>query len=430
MFYIKNTAHKDVVQKIIEELQQSEATVCLKSEDGEKMFINKVLLSIWFPSLGSLITEENILDMTCISIPLEMRIIKMVLDIKVTGVINISDEGDVDKINEACSTLGEEIDADKLLNTISDDTKIDIKTEVESHDSTLDNPGKDLIERQPKRQREVGLKKERCNKCRIFSKRGSLKAHILECHTDSSLVTNDNNTTENDVKTEIVEAVKKERVITGRRCAYCKADLPRRSLIEHMKNVHPEREIFECELCGYECVIKSILVKHVHDSHTRDKTTCQYCDKEFKSIEVHIEKFHPEHLNKFSCVQCPFITFDDRRLKKHTRKQHESKRGYCGKCKKRVYDIEKHEKRHEFNKFECIPCNKNFSVRRDLCRHILYEHEKKRAACTVCGKTNVTNLKSHMKWKHPEEANSVEDDEREQRDRIAALLGEAWQYTG
>ena len=87
-------------------------------------------------------------------------------------------------------------------------------------------------------------------------------------------------------------------------------------------------------------------------------------------------------------------------------------------------------KRHEINKFECIPCTKNFSVKPDLCRHILYEHEKKRSSCDTCGKTSVTNLKRHMQFNHPEFANSVEDDEVLHRDRIWSELGDAWQYRG
>ena len=73
---------------------------------------------------------------------------------------------------------------------------------------------------------------------------------------------------------------------------------------------------------------------------------------------------------------------------------------------------------------------KNFSVKRDLCRHILYEHEKKRTACNICSKASVTNLKRHMEFNHPEIENFEEDDERVNRDRIAAELGDSWIFRG
>ena len=87
-------------------------------------------------------------------------------------------------------------------------------------------------------------------------------------------------------------------------------------------------------------------------------------------------------------------------------------------------------KKHKTNKFECIPCSKMFSLKRDLCRHILYNHEKKRSYCETYGDKSVTNLKQHTKRRHPEVDIEVVDDERIHRDRIWTELGDAWQYMG
>ena len=170
-------------------------------------------------------------------------------------------------------------------------------------------------------------------------------------------------------------------------------------------------------------------MKHIHKRHS-EPGTCSFCQKKVKLMEQHQEKHHPEKLETYSCTKCTFTSYNKYKLAIHTGRKHESKHGKCEKCNKIFRDIAKHTQKHEINKFECIPCNKRFSVKRDLCRHILYEHEKKRSACDVCGKTSVTNLKSHMKFSHPEMADSVEDDERVNRDRIAASLGEAWQFWG
>ena len=169
-------------------------------------------------------------------------------------------------------------------------------------------------------------------------------------------------------------------------------------------------------------------MEHVTVAH-RDKTPCSYCQKNVKNIQMHLEKFHSEKLKMVSCTKCAYAVYNEDRLANHIRKQHENRGGRCEKCNKRFRDLETHIKRHYINKFECIPCSKNYSVKRDLCKHILYEHEKKRSSCDTCGKT-VTNLKKHMLFNHPEMAYSVEDDEKLNRDRIWAELGDAWQYRG
>ena len=433
-----------MLKQVAKDLENAEGDVCLKTEDGEEILINQVLLSIVFPSLGATLDMDVFGSKPPVFvIPLAARILKMVLDIRLRGFVNISEEEDVDKISEASFILGVKIDADTFMKHIPDsligikvevEDPVDVKVEVETPMYNKHNPSSQKSLKQTRKQKKSGkLAKERCDKCKFYSKRGALKAHILESHTKTGL----NNSV--DTKTEakiaavssekVNDAPKSKRASMGRKCHYCKMDLPRKSLTQHVKQFHPDREIFKCETCGYECIIKSILIKHIKDVH-QEITKCRFCQKEIKFMENHLEKFHPEQLEMYLCRQCPFTAFDDRRLAIHIQKQHESKRGKCGKCNKRFRDIAIHTRKHEINKFECIPCSKSFSVKRDLCRHILYEHEKKRASCNICGKTSVTNLKSHMKFKHPEMANSVEDDERINRDRIAAQLGDAWQYRG
>ena len=444
MFLINNTEHMDVLIEVVKDLENAEGNACLKTEDGEEILINQVLLSIVFPSLGATLDRDVLGTKSPVFVlPLAARILKMVLDIKLRGFVSISDEEDVDRIIEASDILGVKIEADTFTKHIPDsligikvevEDPVDVKVEVEIPKCNENNPSSQKSLKRTRKQKKAGkLTKDRCDKCKFYSKRGALKAHILESHTESGPNNSVETKTEAKIAAVISEKVngapKGKRALMGRKCQYCKMDLPRKSLTQHVKQFHPDRDIFKCETCGYECIIKSILIKHIKDVH-QEITKCRFCQKEIKFIENHLEKFHPEQLEMHSCTLCPFTAFDEQRLAIHIQKQHESKRGKCGKCNKRFRDIAIHTRKHEINKFECMPCSKSFSVKRDLCRHILYEHEKKRASCNICGKTSVTNLKSHMKFKHPEMANSVEDDERINRDRIAAQLGEAWQYRG
>ena len=388
MYLINNTEHIDIVKGVIKELETAEDNIHLKTEDGEEVLINRVLLSIVFPFLG-VILDENVLvsHPPVFLIPLEMRVLKMVMDIKLRGLVNITDDEDIDRISAACYTLGEEIDADKFVKD-SSDKFLDMKLEVEAPDSIEKDSISDNLETQGstftfRNKKRAGLKKkERCNKCKFYSKRGALKAHIAEAHIGKDsckpevVAETDTDVNDDIVKVETMSnqvLVKTEKASMGRKCNYCKQDLPRNSLTDHIKEVHPEREIFECETCGYECILKSILITHMKEIH-REKTTCNYCQKDIKSIESHLEKYHPEQLDMYPCIQCPYAAFDEHRLALHMRKMHESKRGKCGKCNKRVHDIVNHNKKHEMNKFKCIPCSKSFSVKRDLCRHILYPY--------------------------------------------------------
>ena len=104
------------------------------------------------------------------------------------------------------------------------------------------------------------------------------------------------------VKTEM----NKETVKTDKRtCHICKLCVQRNGFINHFRETHLEREIFKCRTCGYECIFKSRLMEHVTVAH-RDKTSCRYCQKNVKNIQMHLEKFHSEKLKMVSCTKCAY----------------------------------------------------------------------------------------------------------------------------
>ena len=271
--------------------------------------------------------------------------------------------------------------------------------------------------------------KDRCDQCRYYSKRGALTAHILDSHSGNE--PSEQKHVESMVvdKSKDNEKIKVKKEHRGTACSICKIDIPRGGLTKHVKEIHPERELIKCEICAYEFLHKSSLEKHIGSTHA-SKLKCTYCMKDVKHMGKHIEKFHKDAPEIEQCPKCSFTSYDKTKISNHIRKNHESNRGNCLECKKRVRHIKNHMKKHKMNKFKCIPCNKNFGLKRDLCRHILYEHEKRRSYCETCGKNSVTNLRSHMKYKHPEVESNVEDDERLQRDRISKELGDAMHYNG
>ena len=67
-----------------------------------------------------------------------------------------------------------------------------------------------------------------------------------------------------------------------------------------------------------------------------------------------------------------------------------------------------HMKCHQVNKYSCIACDKTYREKLDLSKHILYFHRKFRTPCKYCGKNEVTNIKSHVKFNHPEISEKID----------------------
>ena len=109
MYILNNPHHVKGLSEIIEHLKNAEGNVCLKSKDGEEFFVNSVLLSIAFPSLASILEGDIPGSVTPVFVlPLEMRILRMVFDIKLTGFVDISEEEDVEREDMLDTTDKEE----------------------------------------------------------------------------------------------------------------------------------------------------------------------------------------------------------------------------------------------------------------------------------------------------------------------------------
>ena len=116
MFLIDNTEHINLLIEVIKDLENVEQNVCLKTKDGEKFYVNQVLLSIVFTYLGNIL-DGNVSgsESFVFVVPLEMWMMKMVFDIKLRGFVNISQEEDIFRIIQAFDILGEKIGADQLV---------------------------------------------------------------------------------------------------------------------------------------------------------------------------------------------------------------------------------------------------------------------------------------------------------------------------
>ena len=143
MFLIDNTEHINLLIEVIKDLENVEQNVCLKTKDGEKFYVNQVLLSIVFPYLGNILDGYGSESVVFV-VPLEMRMLRMVLDIKLRGFVNINDQEDIWRIIQAFDILGEKIGADQLVKhrALSGDCPIsDIKKNSENLVNIKDEVG-------------------------------------------------------------------------------------------------------------------------------------------------------------------------------------------------------------------------------------------------------------------------------------------------
>ena len=103
------------------------------------------------------------------------------------------------------------------------------------------------MDKQIKSKKKAALKvKDKCSGCKYYSRRGAIRAHILEAHT------------------EIDMGIRKETVETEiSNMSYLQTVCTKKRFINHFRETHPEREIFKCKTCGYECIFKSRLMEHV-----------------------------------------------------------------------------------------------------------------------------------------------------------------------
>eukprot|EP00092_Neocalanus_flemingeri_P012176 GFUD01013129.1.p1 GENE.GFUD01013129.1~~GFUD01013129.1.p1 ORF type:complete len:441 (-),score=71.74 GFUD01013129.1:258-1580(-) len=208
------------------------------------------------------------------------------------------------------------------------------------------------------------------------------------------------------------------------KCEY-KSTLQAR-LKDHIKSIHGGRR-FICEICDFKSTSKSSLAKHIKGAHTNvalnnnalknhiiakhtgniHRKLCPHCPMRVKDLESHIENSHvnPQPKDKkHACDTCPYRTHVKSALNSHIKMTHLKLSKPCPVCEKNIIvsKMRDHMKCHQINQYSCVACGKTYREKFDLSKHILYFHRKFRTPCKYCGKKEVTNIKSHVRFSHPE----------------------------
>jgi len=178
----------------------------------------------------------------------------------------------------------------------------------------------------------------------------------------------------------------------------------------HKRSVHDKVRNFPCPYCDYKSLNNYQLTNHIKVKHTDidERLKCKICGKKVKNLDRHHELNHSSDPSikapKFFCEDCPYKTHDKSAFSAHIKATHIRERVPCPVCHKMVIQckLSGHMKCHRNNRFSCVPCARTFRERRDLGKHILYQHRHHRHRCEYCRKNDVTDYLAHVKYNHKE----------------------------
>ncbi|KAJ2942261.1 hypothetical protein O0L34_g15808 [Tuta absoluta] len=247
-------------------------------------------------------------------------------------------------------------------------------------------------------------------------------------------------------------------------CEYCTLPFRRKVLLTSHINTH-HRYIRCCNACGYKCISKAQIYKHVRKEHTAPRAVqcleckakfrsttdfykhyrkehlvscsmfiCDYCNKKCKgrrTMEKHIFNNHTTH----ACPECPLTFISPSRLKQHYDLKHKVSRteaSYCVKCDRQFDNVpqfrnhlnssmahrEERSKEPKKVTYQCPACPNVYAKGYSMKNHYNKVHANQaRYNCTDCDKIFLTNskLKEHIKYHH-------EGHERE-RNHICTICG-------
>lgn len=147
----------------------------------------------------------------------------------------------------------------------------------------------------------------------------------------------------------------------------------------------PSEKKLSCDVCQKSFVNRSNLNKHSYLVHGGVKFNCNLCPKFFRrsmTLTLHLWKSH----NRFNCPQCTSVLDTAALLCDHMSSVHGRK------ATKNLSEICRRPVNRPIAVANCVRCNKTFSSRSNLAKHIRVVHGHPRWHCTMCERTFTSEL--------------------------------------
>ena len=147
----------------------------------------------------------------------------------------------------------------------------------------------------------------------------------------------------------------------------------------------PSEKSLSCEVCGKSFANRSNLNKHTYLVHGGVKFHCNECPKFFRrsmTLTLHMWKSH----SRFTCPQCNVVLETAALLCEHMSTIHGRK------ATKNLSEICRRPASRPVAVADCTRCNKTFSSRSNLAKHIRVVHGHPRWHCSMCERTFTAEL--------------------------------------
>ncbi|CAC5419816.1 KRAB [Mytilus coruscus] len=195
----------------------------------------------------------------------------------------------------------------------------------------------------------------------------------------------------------------KDRVI----CKLCGKSFGRPSELRRHSVIHTGERNHKCEECEKVFTQRYHLIRHVKNVHKKEleNLVCGICNETFNS-EYLLKRHVTRHgVMTYACEVCRKEFKTKRQMKEHILSLHAGVKPFkCDQCDKmftRKYHLERHLMMHAGTKdYQCKYCGKEFSTKGNLLSHVRRVHlQIKEYTCGVCQKGffSPKDLQTHFK---------------------------------